>query len=249
MKEYYVLGVKVSGVSLQECLELVSSSIKKNKKIQVCTTNNEFIVEAQHNDRFKNIINKSAISTADSTGVVWAIQKLHNAKIDRLPGIDLFLEICKEAPQKGYRIFLLGGEKNIALKAKKNLQRRFQGIHIVGSIDGIIINPSKRDDQLISTINRSRSDIVAVALGAPKQELWIKKNIDLIQSKVFLGLGGSLDYIAGTVPRAPLSMRNNGLEWLFRLFIQPQRIGRILKATLTFPYLVTIEKFKKGAKG
>ncbi len=246
MKEYYVLDVKVSDTSYKECLELIYNSVKKNKKIQICTTNNEFIVEARVNNRFKKIINESTVSTADSTGVAWAVKQIHNTEINRIPGIDLFLKICQEAPQKNYRIFLLGGQKNIALKAKKNLQRRFQGIHIVGSIDGITIDPKKNDDQLISQINKSKPDIIAVALGAPKQEFWIKKNMDLVQAKVFLGLGGSLDYIAGVTPRAPLFIRKSGLEWLFRLFVQPQRIKRILKATLVFPYLIILEKFKRG---
>lgn len=238
MNTYNVLGVKISDVSVEECLDTVSSTIKLNAKIQICTTNNEFIVEAQNNSKFKNAINKCDISTADSTGVVWAVNRLYNAKIPRIPGVDLFLEICRNAPARQHRIFLLGGDKNVALKTKKAIQKKFIGIHVVGSIDGITISEHSSDNELIATINRSNANIVAVALGAPKQELWIANNMSSIKSNVFIGLGGTFDYIAGTVPRAPKIMRNIGLEWLFRLLTQPQRIRRIFKAVVIFPLMV-----------
>lgn len=245
MKSYSILGVKVHDTSYEECLNFIDSSIKKAEKIQICTTNNEFIVEAQKNPMFKKIINQSNISTPDSTGVVWAIKKLFNTKVERVTGIDLFLKLCQQAADKKYRIFLLGGSKNVALKAKKNLQRKFPGIHIVGYIDGIPIDPNKQDDVLISRINRARPDIIAVALGAPKQELWIKKNMKILDAKVFIGLGGSLDYIAGVVPRAPSPLRVAGVEWLFRLIIQPKRIKRIAVAVVVFPYMVIMESLQR----
>jgi len=245
MKPYSVLGVKIHDTSYKECLDFIDSSIQKAEKIQICTTNNEFIVEAQKNPKFKKIINQSNISTPDSTGVVWAIKKLFGTKVERITGIDLFLKLCQQAADKKYRIFLLGGSRNTALKAKKNLQRKFPGIHIVGYIDGIPIDPKKQDDVLISRINRARPDIIAVALGAPKQELWIKKNMKMLNAKIFMGLGGSLDYIAGTVPRAPYLLRAAGIEWLFRLIVQPKRIKRITIAVIVFPYMIIAESFKQ----
>lgn len=238
MNNYSVLGVKISDVSLKQCLEAIDAAIKSNSKIQICTTNNEFIVAAQKNSKFRDAINQSHISIADSTGVVWAVKRLFKAKITRIPGVDLFLEICRNAPQKQQRVFLLGGSKNVALKTKKILQRKFIGIHIVGSIDGIEINENIKNQELIATINRANANIIAVALGAPKQELWIKNNIETIKGNVFIGLGGTFDYIAGTIPRAPKIMRKVGLEWLFRLFTQPQRIRRILTAVVAFPLMV-----------
>jgi len=238
MNTYSILNVKISDISIIECLGTIDNAINTGKKIQICTTNNEFIIEAQKNNSFKNILNNSAISTADSTGVVWAIKRQYKKTLTRIPGIDLFLEICKVAPKKYYRIFLLGGDKNVALKTKNILQKKYIGIHIVGSIDGISIDESKKNNELIATINRADPDIVAVALGAPKQELCISKNMPVLKGNVFIGLGGSFDYIAGTIPRAPKFMRHMGLEWLFRLLSQPQRIKRVFKAVIIFPLLI-----------
>lgn len=238
MNTYNILGVKISNISIKECLSTIDNTVNAGKKIQICTTNNEFIIEAQKNNSFKNVLNNSAISTADSSGVVWAIKRQYKETLTRIPGIDLFLEICRVAPKKNYRIFLLGGDKNVALKTKMILQKKYIGIHIVGSIDGILIDESKKNNELIATINRANPDIIAVALGAPKQELWISKNIPILKGNVFIGLGGSFDYIAGTIPRAPKFMRQMGLEWLFRLLTQPQRIKRIFNAVIIFPLLV-----------
>ncbi len=238
MNEYEILGVKISDISIKKCFEIIDNCIKNNKKIHIVTTNNEFIVDAQNNTKFKEILNKSDLSIPDSTGVVWAVRRLFNKNIQRIPGIDLFLHICEIAPKKNYRIFLLGGNNNISLKTKKILQKKFIGIHIVGNIDGIKIDPKSQNMELISEINQAKPDILAVALGAPKQELWIDKNKSLIHSNVFIGLGGTFDYISGEVLRAPRFFRNVGLEWLFRLFIQPSRIGRIYKALIKFPLLV-----------
>jgi len=238
MNIYNILNVKISDISIKESLDIIDNAVNTGKKIQICTINSEFVVAAQKNNMFKNILNNSSISTADSAGVVWAIKRKYKKTINRIPGIDLFLEICRVAPKKNYRIFLLGGNKNVALKTKKILQKKYIGIHIVGSIDGILIDASKKDNELVATINRANPDIIAVALGAPKQELWISKNMSVLKGNIFIGLGGSFDYIAGILPRAPKFMRRLGLEWLFRLITQPQRIKRIFNAVVIFPLFV-----------
>jgi len=241
MNSYKILGVNVSDTTFNKIIDAIGEAIKNNHKIQICTTNNEFIIEARKNHHFKSIINGCDISTADSTGVVWAIKRIYGKNIQKIPGVDLFDKICATAKLRQFRIFLLGGEKSIALKAKKILQRRYIGLHIVGSIDGIKIDPRATDQKLIATINKAKPDIVAVALGAPKQEEWIFKNKKLIRANVFIGLGGTFDYISGKIHRAPKGWQNAGLEWLYRLFHQPARIVRILKAVVLFPVIVVLK--------
>lgn len=244
MNSYHVLNTRVDDTSSPEVLEYIASTIKQSQRAHICTTNNEFIIEAQKNRKFQKIINSAELSVPDSTGIVWAVKLLFGKKITRITGVDLFEQICSLCTKQEYRIFLLGGKKNVAKETKKVLQKKYPGIHIVGSVDGIKIDPTEKNLDLISTINNSGAQIIAVALGAPKQELWIDQNKKLIKSNVFIGLGGSFDYISGRIKRAPIGFRKVGLEWLFRLLTQPSRVGRIFKAVVIFPIKVLIQKIK-----
>lgn len=244
MKSFYILNTKIDDISTSEVIKFIKQTIEQNKKAHICTTNNEFVLEAQRNSIFRKIINSAELSLPDSTGIVWAVKFLFKNTISRIAGVDLFEMICELSAKNEYRIFLLGGKTGVAGDTKKILQMKYPGIHIVGFLDGIDINPHEKNLDLISTINESRAQVIAVALGAPKQELWIDKNRELIKSNIFIGLGGSFDYISGRVKRAPKKIRELGLEWLFRLFSQPSRLGRILKAVVIFPTKVIFQKIK-----
>jgi len=178
----------------------------------------------------------------DSTGVIWSIKYLYHKTVPKLPGADLAEDICRLSASRGYRLFLFGGEIGVAMAAKKKLISKFKSLHVVGTIDGIKVDPGTEDPKLISKINQSKSDIVFVGLGAPKQDLWIANNMSKLNSKIFIGLGGTLDYISGKIPRAPKIMRNLGLEWLYRLLRQPRRLKRISNALIVFPVKVIFSK-------
>jgi len=242
MKQYKILGVRVESASIEDILDLLDDKISQNKSACISTVNNEFIVEAQSNTKFKNILNASNLNTIDSTGVKWAIKRKYREEVSRISGSDLIYDICSRAATKGYRIFLLGSDIGVGTAASKNLIKKYKGLHIVGVNEGNYINESKIDQGLINEINATNSDIVFVALGAPKQEVWISNNMSLLKPAIFIGVGGTLDYVSGKTKRAPKIMRNIGLEWLFRLFVQPMRLKRILKATIVFPLMVIFNK-------
>ena len=238
MKKFDVLGTKIDLVTLSDVLDFVDEAVLKKRKTQIATVNNEFIVEAQKNDEFKEVLRNSSLAVADSTGVVKAVKYLHGEEIERIPGADLFMEICKRAAKKGHRIYLLGGKNGVAQKAKDHLLKLYRYLHVVGLKDGIYISGESDNSKIIQDINRTKPDILFVGLGAPKQDIWINHNLEKLSCYVFIGVGGSLDYASNTIRRAPKAMREAGLEWLFRLIVQPKRIGRIFKATVVFPYLV-----------
>ncbi|MCX6809524.1 MAG: WecB/TagA/CpsF family glycosyltransferase [Candidatus Berkelbacteria bacterium] len=242
MKTYRLLNSKINALSKKELLDFVDLKIKNNEKAQISTVNNEFLVEANSNEKFQKVLAKSDLSIADSTGVVWAINRLYHDKIDRLPGADIFMSLCELSRNKGYRIFILGGERGAGKQTKQKLIKMFFGIHIVGVIDDVKVNENNQNDEIISEINKARPNIVFVALGAPKQEIWISNFKHLISANIFIGIGGTLDYVSGRVKRAPKFMRELGLEWLFRLFAQPSRIKRIYNATVVFPMLVIMKR-------
>lgn len=238
MKKFTVLDIKIDAASLQAVLDFIDTAVSSHKKVQIATVNNEFVVEAQKNKKFKEILNNATLSVADSTGIVKAIEYLHGQKVEKIPGADLFFEICRQAAEKEYRIYLLGGKKDVAKKAKLRLQNLYHGLHVVGVKDGVVVSNNTDNSEIIYDINRAKADILFVALGAPKQDIWINHNLEKLNCSVFVGVGGTLDYASGSILRAPKIMRKAGLEWLFRLAVQPKRIGRVFRATVVFPYLV-----------
>lgn len=242
MKSFRILGVRVCSLDETEAVDFVIQKIERKQSAQIATVNNEFIIEAQKNSEFREVINNSDLAIIDSVGLKWAIKHLYKKNVKRIPGMDFVLELCKVSSDRGYRIFLFGGSSGVGQDAKNVLTKAYPEIQIVGVIDGINIDANKPDFKIIKTINDANADVVFVALGAPKQDIWIARNISKMKAGVFIGVGGSLDYISGRVRRAPRFLRKIGLEWLFRLIIQPSRIGRIFKATIVFPLMIIFKK-------
>ena len=142
----------------------------------------------------------------------------------RVTGIDLMQGICRRSAEKGYRVFLLGAKPGVAEMAGQILKERYKGLGIVGVQDGYF----KDDKEAVYKIKSSSPDVVFVAMGSPKQEYWIKKNMNEIGASLYMGVGGSYDVICGNIQRAPQWMCKAGLEWLFRLMKEPWRYKRML---------------------
>lgn len=245
MKSFRVLSVRIDALRYEEVLSFIKDAIENSRKVQIATVNNEFIVEAQKNKKFALVLDSCSLCLPDSAGIVWAINKIYKEKILKTPGADLFNKICSLAKNKDFGIFLLGGRKGVGEISKAKLTKEYVGLNIVGSIDGIIVDPSNCQENIINTINESRAEIVFVALGAPKQELWISNNLSRLNPHVFIGIGGTLDFISGKIKRAPSWARKLNLEWLFRLIQEPKRFGRIVRAVIVFPYLILRSKSKR----
>ncbi|TSC91439.1 MAG: N-acetylglucosaminyldiphosphoundecaprenol, partial [Candidatus Berkelbacteria bacterium Licking1014_96] len=171
---------------------------------------------------------------------------LHKIKLsERVTGVDLFWTLCKLSEDRGYRIFMLGGGPGVAKKATGRVKLIHPRTKIVYTYPG----SPKETKKITRLINHTRPNILFVAWGAPKQEIWIGKNLKKFRSPlVAMGVGGTFDFIAGTRRRAPQWMRGMGLEWLYRLFQEPKRFGRIWTAVVRFPMAVFFSKFKKDTK-
>jgi N-acetylglucosaminyldiphosphoundecaprenol N-acetyl-beta-D-mannosaminyltransferase len=235
-------GTKIRLVNLQEIINYIKRGVSGNKKnIQLVTLNPEMIVEANTNSLFKRILEeKRCWVVPDGIGVVFALRFLSVFGFKRITGIDLIYKLTKKFNDKS-RFFLFGGYPGVAEKTAIVLRGLFPSIKIVGTKSGY----SFSDDDIINEVNRSRSDILFVALGNPKQEIWISKNLERMPSiKLAVGVGGSFDYISGKIMRAPRILRSIGMEWLWRLLLQPWRAKRIFKAVVIFPYLI-IKNFLK----
>ena len=209
-------------------------------------------MRAQKDEEFRNILNKSDIAIPDGIGLVFASHFLGNPIPERVAGSDLVWKIAKLAEYKNCSLYLLGGKEGVAEEAARKLKEKYPNLKIKGAESGGEVEERKlktQNEEMVKRINERQPDILLVAFGAPKQEKWIYYNLSKLSSvKVAIGVGGTFDFIAGRIKRAPMFLRKLGMEWLWRLFIEPKRINRILTATVRFGWKVLKWKIKK-AKG
>lgn len=247
MKSAKILGVRIDRVNFQEALRVIKKLIRSEQSHQLATVNSEFIMAAQKNKKFRDILNKTSLSTPDGAGELWAMKFLHGIKLkERVTGVDLFWAIAKLSEDKGYRIFMLGGDPGVVKVAAQRVRLIHSKARIIYTYEG----SPKETKKIRRLINHTKPNILFVAWGSPKQDIWIAENLKKFHSPlVAIGVGGTFDFIAGVRARAPKWMRSIGLEWLYRLFQEPKRFGRIWTAVVRFPLAVFISKFKrKNAK-
>ena len=189
------------------------------------------------------VIGKADLITPDGSGTVWGIKQLTGRDVDRVTGIDLMQEVCQQSNSSGWNVFLFGGKPGIADEASRRLEEDY-GTHVSGMLNGYF--QPEDEESIVERINNSDADVLFVALGAPKQELWIDKYRDRLNVPVVIGVGGSFDVIAGKVARAPKVFQRLGIEWLWRLLKEPWRWKRML-ALPKFMLLVRRTKRKEIA--
>ena len=239
----YLLGTKIHSISLDKALAKAEGFLNDGKQHYIVTPNPEIVMRARTDRAFRNILNKSSLSIPDGSGIVWASKFLGGGESieKRIAGIDFmnsFLEHLHTSKSRQYRILLAGGRNSSAKQAAENLGRKYSRLKFFSweSVE------SERSRHLIRNV--IQPDIIFVAMGAPKQEIWMYKNLKFFPTaKIAMGVGGSLDFISARVPRAPKVFQNAGFEWMWRLMVQPWRAGRVFNAVVAFPLAVAREKF------
>ena len=221
-----VLGVRIDNVTTRKALRLIEGFVREGVSNQIVTANPEFIVEAQRNRAFSVVLDECALCLPDGAGLLWASRLLGKPLRERVTGSDTVPLLAQMSARRGFKLYLLGAAPGVAQKAAEVLRRDNPDLLIAGAYAGSP-DPAK-DDEIVTRIVAAAPDILLVAYGAPRQDLWIHRNLRRLQVPVCMGVGGVFDFIAGLVPRAPIWMRNVGLEWLFRLLIQPWRWRRML---------------------
>ena len=236
-----VLGVKIDQINLVGTLTIIDSWIDGKEQKMIATVNAEFLVAAQSNSRFKEILNSVDLATCDGSGPQLAAEFLRGIKLNRVAGSDLTVELLKN---KKLKIFFLGGSKQVI----EILSRKLVQDNIAGYCDGGRLKNDyqlENNEILVDQINSSDANLLLVAFGQVKQEMWIKNNLPRLPNiKVAIGVGVTFDFLAGLAKRAPKWIRTLGLEWLYRLIKEPQRWRRIWNATVYFSWLVLKEKIK-----
>jgi N-acetylglucosaminyldiphosphoundecaprenol N-acetyl-beta-D-mannosaminyltransferase len=207
-------------------LDRIGEWIAEGDPHQICTVNPEFVMAARRNSEFARVLEAAGLCIADGVGLLWAAKRQGKPLPERVTGSDGVPLIAQRAAEKGWRIYLLGAGPGIAQAAGAELTRRYPGLQVVGAYGG---TPSAADaPDIIARIRAAQPDILFVAYGAPKQDLWIAKHAAALQVPAMMGVGGSLDFIVGAQKRAPEWMRRINLEWLYRLITQPWRWRRQL---------------------
>ncbi|WP_313991641.1 WecB/TagA/CpsF family glycosyltransferase [uncultured Selenomonas sp.] len=221
-----ILGVGVDAVTMAEAVTAVRRYMDTRTGVMIATANAEMIMRATRDPALRDILNAAALVVPDGAGTVWAAHYLGYRMPERVAGYDLAQELLRSAPAEGRRIYFLGSAPGVAERAKAKAEEIYPGIEIVGVRDGYF--KEEDDAAIIDGIRASHPDLLLVALGVPKQEKWIHAHLTQLGVPVAIGVGGTLDVMAGVMKRAPRWMQRAKLEWLFRGLLQPQRAGRLL---------------------
>ena len=239
IKEYKILGVKVHALPEHILKSTLNTFLHSDSQHQIATVNPEFIVACQKNQKFLQIINNASLAAIDGAGIIKALQFLENDVYldDRITGVRLTEILISLALKNNYKIMFclysrgLTRPDDFFIKTKQKYPLlEFQVADENNALEkGNIFSP----------------DIMLVGFGAPRQDLWINENLDRLPSvKIAAGVGGTFDFMAKTKKRAPKLLRSLGLEWFWRLILQPWRIKRIARATIFFFFLVIKDNLK-----
>lgn len=225
LRRLVVLDVGFLSISVEKTLELFEQVISSGGKESVSFINADCINISYHDAGYRDILNNQSLVLPDGAGISIACRMIGERLVENLNGTDLLPHICQRAVEKGHSIFLLGAAEQVAARMKVNLERAWPGLNVCGEQHGYF-DPDTELDAVIDKINAAQPNIVLVAFGAPRQEKWIHEHRDRINANLLLGVGGLFDFFSGDKKRAPLWMRERGLEWMYRLYLEPGRLWR-----------------------
>jgi N-acetylglucosaminyldiphosphoundecaprenol N-acetyl-beta-D-mannosaminyltransferase len=238
-----ILGINVNSSSKASVLARVEDFISDSTKFYIVTPNPELILMAEKNKTLKNALNSADLSIPDGFGL-----KVADPSLNIIKGRELFMDLIELANKKNWKAVLLGGLGNEGEVASQKLIKKYPKLQIKAIKGPILgnsakpatINDEKLEKEAIDQINFFKPDLLFVAFGNPKQEIWIHEHLGKLNVGGAMAVGGTFRYIAGLSKLPPKWMARIGLEWLWRLITEPVRIGRILRAVIVFPlYLFT----------
>ena len=222
-------GITISNLVISDVEDKIDGLIsRRNSPALIVTPNIDHIIKLQEDAEFREVYKHADLVLADGMPLLWAASFLGKPLKEKISGSDLFPKLCEVAAQKRWRLFFLGGREGAADKAAEVLTRRYPGLNVAGTYC-----PSfgfEKDDaenkKIVGLIRAVKPDILFVGLGAPKQEKWIYRHKDQYQVPVSIGIGVSFEFVAGMVKRAPVWMQKAGLEWFWRLMMEPGRLWK-----------------------
>jgi N-acetylglucosaminyldiphosphoundecaprenol N-acetyl-beta-D-mannosaminyltransferase len=213
-------------VDMDATVQRIDALLAQRRFAHVVTFGAEMAMYARRNLAYRAVVNEADLVIPDTIGIVHAARMLGCSVAGRVPGVELVERLCAGAAASGVPVFLLGGQSDVVERANRMLRERYPALQVVGTHHGFF--EAAQDGAVAEAVRSSGARLVFVALGFPKQELWIRTHAGKLSSAVCVGVGGSFDVLSGAKARAPVAMQRLGLEWLYRLVREPRRFGRQL---------------------
>lgn len=219
-----LFSVTFLNIQMAEALELIEHLLKGPSPSPIYIINADCLNKTFDDKEYLDILHQTDYIFADGSGIKLACRIGGNVVVDNVNGTDLFPLLCERASQRHFSLYLLGAKPGLATKVQQHMENRYPGLKIVGTHHGYFRRNSEEEQAVIKAINHSQADILLVAFGVPAQEKWIHQHRNELSPKVLIGVGGLFDFYSGHIPRAPLWLRKLGLEWVYRLYQEPQRL-------------------------
>lgn len=241
-----ILGVDIDNINIDEAGEITKKLVEKSNKSckMIVAPNVEFIMTAQKDEEFFNILKRADFATPDSIGVMIGGKIQKKPFKERIPGQAYFRKVLEVGEKEGWTFYLLGGKGEVPKLATENIKKIYPRLNVVGYHEGFFEKDS--EETVIKQINELKPNILFVAMGAPLQEKWIAKHQSELKVDVAAGQGGTFDYEAGKVKRAPIVFQKMGIEWLWRLILQPSRFFRMIVLPIYLLKIIFTKDITKG---
>ncbi len=223
-EQVQLLGLRLNNLTMESTLDWLLARLDGTGAAQVSFVNADCASLAYRDEEYLRVVNGCALVLADGIGMKLAGQLLGQELQQNVNGTDLFPRLCAALAGTSHRVFLLGARPAAVAGVRDWLAQQHPGVTVCGSRDGYF--SAAEEAQVCADIAAARADLLLVALGAPRQEKWIARNLAQTGVKVALGVGGLFDFYSGRIPRAPLWLRELGCEWVYRLYQEPRRMWR-----------------------
>lgn len=220
-----VFGLQLTDTTLTEAAKWIVASAEMGARSKIAFVNAHSINTMYSNAAFRSALQSVDTLFADGSGIGLAVRAAGTRVKDNVNGTDLFPILCNESARTGTRVFLLGGRQGLAARTLLSMANAYPGLAVAGSHHGYFASDTE-EQVVIDMINASKAQIVLVGLGSPLQELWVESNCHRLNAPVLISVGGLFDYYSGRIPRAPRIMRSTGIEWVWRLTMEPRRLAK-----------------------
>ncbi|MCF6093285.1 WecB/TagA/CpsF family glycosyltransferase [Microaerobacter geothermalis] len=224
--KFLLFNIPFSTLDMAQTLSEIERAVSRGDSYFVITANPEYVMNARTQPELIRIAQEADLVTADGTGIVWAGKQMGVHIPGRVTGYDLLIQLLKKCQQNHWKIYILGSSQDTLNIAAEKLAAAYPDLQIAGSHHGYFA--PEEEAKIISDIQQKHPHFLFVAMGSPKQELWIDRNRHRLPNCIMMGVGGCFDVIAGRVKRAPLIWQKLNIEWLYRLIQQPSRWRRML---------------------
>ncbi len=225
MLKHEIFRIPVNALTYQDAVDWVAERVAAGKSSWILAINPEKIMKALADEKLRRLLLQADLFIPDGIGILWAGKVLGKPFPQRVTGVDILVLLVKEAATRGWKIFLLGAPPGISQEVARGWELKYPGLQVVGHHHGYF--KEEEEAQVVSKISAAAPDLLFVAMGSPRQEQFIVNNRAVLGAPVCMGVGGSFDVLSGRKKRAPVWMQRIGLEWSYRLLLEPRRILRM----------------------